>query len=106
MLLANSTQTIAGNVRLLDDERRSGALETATHLATCVDVCRAYTFEWVTVVNIRRAFRHWPRPVTDVDIFAVLLLHHVRDPEDSALYDTAKAVWHNITRGDYGDARN
>ena len=106
MHLADQAPAMTGAVRLLDDERRCGDITTATHLAACVDVCRAYTFERVVVVNIRRAFRHWPDPVADIDLFAVLLLRHVRHPEDTALYDAAKAVWNNIRRGGHGDARN
>lgn len=84
-------------VRLLEEEIASEHMRQAVTLAECVGICRAYQSERVVTLNIRRILLGNYRPTDDeVDLFAMLLMRHVRDPHNAELYNSAKAVWERI----------
>ncbi len=57
----------------------------------CVRVCRTYHSERVVAANVRLLLRGLAPPA-EADLFAMTLLRHVRDPEDRAVFEAAKAI--------------
>ncbi|GEM_PF-2589320 len=61
-----------------------------------VRVCRRYSFEKVIVAQIRRLLHQHAGPDEDLELFAMTLLRHVREPDDPAVYEAARSVFHRI----------
>jgi hypothetical protein len=77
-------------------ERRHDAQRWAGLVDDSVRVCRRYSFERVIVAQIRRLLQQHAGPDEDLELFAMTLLRHVRVPEDPALYEAVRAVFHRI----------
>ena len=86
-------------IQLLEDEMEAGRFGRAALLSSCIGICRAYRAERVVVTNMRLQLRQSGFDSADIDLFASLLLRHVRDPEDHDLYIAAKAAWDRILIG-------
>jgi hypothetical protein len=91
-----------GEIQLLEDEMEAGHFGSAALLSSCIGICRAYRAERVVVINVRRQLRHLAvdgPDNADIDLFASLLMRHVRDPADHDLYRAAQAAWERIKSG-------
>lgn len=86
----------AREVQLLEDEMEAGHFGQAALLAECIGVCRAYRADRVIAINIRLRLRPLVVDEAEADLFAALLVRHVRDPADHALYTAAKSAWDRI----------
>lgn len=86
-------------VQLLEDEMDAGHFGQAALLAECIGICRAYRADRVIAINIRLRLRPLVADEAEADLFAALLVRHVRDPADHALYIAAKSVWDRIKQG-------
>lgn len=83
-------------IQLLEDEMEAGHFGKAALLSSCIGICRAYRAERVVITNIRLQLRQAGLDGADLDLFAALLLRHVRDPDDHDLYVAAKAAWNKV----------
>ncbi len=77
-------------------ECRHDAQRWAGLVDDSVRVCQRYSFERVIVAQIRRLLHQHAGPDQDLELFAMTLLRHVREPNDPAVYDAARAVFHRI----------
>lgn len=77
-------------------EKRQDAQRWAGLIDDCVRVCQRYSFERVIVAQIRRLLLQHAGPEEDLELFAMTLLRHLREPDDPAVYDAARAILHRI----------
>lgn len=74
-------------------ERRQEAQRWAGLVDDCVRVCQRYSFERVIVAQIRRLLAQHAGPEEDLELFAMTLLRHIREPDNAAVYQAAQAVF-------------
>lgn len=80
-------------------DRRHDAQRWAGLVDDSVRVCQRYNFERVIVAQIRRLLHQHAGPDEDLELFAMTLLRHVREPGDPALYEAARAVFLRLRDG-------
>lgn len=73
-------------------EKRQDAQRWAGLVDDCVRVCRRFSFERVIVSQIRRLLQQHAGPGEDLDLFAMTLLRHVRNPDDGDIHQAAIAI--------------
>ncbi len=99
---AGEPEAMRREIQLLEDELEAGHFGKAALLSSCIGICRAYRAERVVVTNTRLQLRQSGLDSPDLDLFAALLLRHVRDPDDHDLYIAAKSAWDKILTGGNG----
>lgn len=73
-------------------ERRQEAQRWAGLVDDCVRVCQRFSFERVIISQIRRLLGPHAEPEEDLELFAMTLLRHVREPDNAAVYESARTI--------------
>lgn len=97
-----AVRAIAEDQLRLDEliDRRQQAVLWAALVDDCVRICECYTFERVVLASIRQRLREHGGD-DDLELFAMMLMRHVRDPEDTALYEALAEMLARLQRHDH-----